>query len=570
MTSSAPPDGRTEAAAWLAEAETDGFSFVAREWAKAAAVQGAWFDADLAERMVRLWPKWFRHTEGRWGNKPFVLAFWQACIVRLLFGWKLPDGTRLYRKLILWIGRKNGKSEFVASLAIAFWLVDEEFGGQGYCIAANESQARIVLGKMQTMVRLSPPLAKNVTAAADSLFCERLLARFEALTGKAAGKHGLSASVISGDEIHEWPSAELYNTVHQSTSARDQPIELLCSTGGFKGRGYGWDVWQQCRAIEAGTRNAPDVLVAIFAADEADDWTQEATWRKACPNLGVSPTLRFLRDECEAAKDSPRLEADFRRYYLNQWVGVAKRWIPLDKWDAGAPDPTRWSRIAAEMAGRTCFGGLDLSSTEDLTALVWVFPPQADDERWTILPRIWVPGDNIEKRVRTARVPYDRWAKPGIGHNGGPPLEPQLIKTAGNTVDYDAIMAQVLADAEIFDVQILAVDRLFQGQQVGVKLQEDGINVNFFGQGYFSMSPASKHFERLALSARLDAGGHEVMRWSVENATYKQDDAGNIKPSKAKAAEKIDPVVALIMALGVAHTGDDGPSIYATERAPIV
>jgi phage terminase large subunit-like protein len=556
MTYSAPPAG-TETPTWLGEAADKEFGFVAREWAKASTVPGAWFDAELAERMVRLWPVWFRHTEGRWGNKPFNLAFWQACIVRLLFGWKMPDGTRLYRKLILWIGRKNGKSEFVASLAIAFWLVDEEFGGQGYCIAANESQARIVLGKMQTMVRLSPKLSKAATVSADALFCERLLARFEALTGKAAGKHGLSASVVSGDEIHEWSSSELYNTVHQSTSARDQPIELLCSTGGFKGRGYGWEVWQQCRAIEAGTRHAPDVLVAIFAADEADDWTKEETWRKACPNLGVSPTLRFLQDECAAAKDSPRLEADFRRYYLNQWVGVAKRWIPLDRWDAGAPDTTRWQRIAAEMAGRPCYGGLDLSSTEDLTALVWLFPPQEEGERWTILPRIWVPGDNIEKRVRTARVPYDRWAKPGVGHNGGPPLEPQLIKTEGNTVDYDAIREHVLADAGRYDVQMLAVDRLFQGQQVGVALAEAGLNVNFFGQGFLSMSPASKNFERLALSGQLDAGGHEVMRWGIENAAYKQDDAGNIKPSKAKAAEKIDMIVALIMAIGVAHMADD-------------
>lgn len=565
MTSSAQPAGpHTEAEAWLAEAEARGFAFVAREWAKSAAVPGAWYDAAVAERMVRLWPQWFRHTEGRWGNKPFVLAFWQACIVRLLFGWKLPDGTRLYRQLILWIGRKNGKSEFVAALALAFWLVDEEFGGQGYCIAANEDQAKIVLGKMQTMVGLSKPLQKYVTTQAESLFCERLLARFEALTGKAAGKHGLSASVICGDEIHEWPSSELYNTLHQSTSARDQPIELLCSTGGFKGRGYGWDVWQQCRSIENGSIEAPDVLVAIFAAGEDDDWTQEETWRKACPNLGISPTLRFLQDECKKAKDNPRLESDFRRYYLNQWVGVAKRWIPLDRWDAGAPDQERWHRIAAEMAGRRCYGGLDLSSTEDLTALVWIFPPEEEGERWVILPRIWVPGDNIDKRVRTARVPYDKWTAPGIGHNGGPPLSPPMTKTEGNTVDYRAIMAQVLEDAAAFDVQLLAIDRLFQGQQVGQDLLEEGLNVNFFGQGFLSMSPASKHFERLALSGQLDAGGHPVMRWGIENVQYRQDDAGNIKPSKAKASEKIDHIVALIMALGVAHLADEaeGPSVY--------
>ncbi|MCX5581334.1 terminase large subunit [Kaistia terrae] len=543
--------------AWVDDAA--GFSFVAREWDKSAAVSGAWFDAVLANRIVEQWPRWFRHTEGRWGGKPFVLTKWQACIVRLLFGWKLADGYRLYRRLLLWIARKNGKSEFLAALGLAFFLVDGEFGGQAYAFASSEAQARIVFEKAKTMVTLSPELMKEITPAADSLFVQSLRAKFVPLSGKAVGKHGLSASVILGDEMHEWRDGELMNTLHQSTSARDQPIELLASTAGLKGRGYGEVIFDESRRIERESRGEgaiADTLVVIFAAEPEDDWTDEQVWYKANPNLGVSPTLRFLREECAKAKDAPRLEADFRRYYLNQWIGTADRWIPLDKWDAGAPDKERWRKIEMEMLGRkrrACFGGLDLSSTSDLTALVWIFPPDGADTRWLILPRLWVPAASIELRARRDRVGYDAWAKSGA-----------IRETEGNSVDYATIRKQVIADAERFDVQNLAVDRLFQGHETAVTLAESGVPVEFFGQGFYSMSPAAKDFERLAISSQLDAGGHPCMRWQVDHVAYKQDDAGNIKPSKVRSSEKIDGVVALIMAIGVAFRPGDGPSVYET------
>jgi len=535
---------------WVAKAAADGIAFVEREWRKSAAIEGAWFDANLADAMVDMWPKWFRHTEGRWGGRPFHLTSWQAAIVRLLFGWKLSDGFRLYRRLILWIARKNGKSEFLASLTLAFFLVDGEFGGQAYTFASSEDQARIVFDKAKTMVSLSTALSAEISTQADSLYAPELRAKLVPLSGKPTGKHGLSASVISGDEIHEWRDGELLNTLHQSTSARDQPIELLASTAGLKGRGHGEVIFEECRKIEAGHLDAPDTLVVIFAADADDEWTDEKNWRKASPNLGVSPTLRFLQDECRKAKDSPRLEADFRRYYLNQWVGTAERWIPMARWDAGAPHKERWSRVEREMRGRRCFGGLDLSSTSDLTASIWIFPPIGDEKRYTVLPRLWVPADTIELRSRRDRVSYVEWEASGA-----------IRKTEGNSVDYAEIRRQVIEDAGMFDVQMLAVDRLFQGHETGVLLAENGIPVEFFGQGFLSMSQPSKDFERLVLAEQIDAGGHPAMRWQVDHVGYRQDDAGNIKPSKTRSSEKIDGVVALIMAIGVMFR-EGGPSVY--------
>ena len=541
-----------ERPAWVEVAVEAGFGFVGREWDKSARVACAWFDQALADRIVEMWPRWFKHTEGRWGGKPFLLTQWQAAIVRLLFGWKLGDGFRLYRRLLLWIARKNGKSEFLASLGLAFFLVDGEFGGQAYTFASSEAQARIVFDKAKTMVQLSPVLSKAITTQADSLFAPDIRAKMVPLSGKAVGKHGLSASVILGDEAHEWRDGQLLSTLHQSTSARDQPIELIASTAGLKGRGYGEALFDESRRIESGDVDAVDTLVVIFAADPEDDWRVEATWRKANPNLGVSPTLRFLQDEARAAKDSPRLESEFRRYYLNQWVGTAERWLPLERWDAGAPDKARWKRVEREMRGRRCFGGLDLSSTSDLTALVWLFPPEGEETRWTVLPRMWVPAENVELRARRDRVRYDEWARSGA-----------IFATDGNAVDYPTIRRQVLDDAEIFDVQTLAVDRLFQGHETGQMLADEGLPVTFFGQGFYSMSQPAKDFERLVLLGQIDAGGQPCLRWQIDHVTYVPDDAGNIKPSKKRSSEKIDGVVALIMAIGVATAGvEDTTSIY--------
>lgn len=543
---------------WVEACDADPvLAFVARHWHRAAAVPGAWFDAGLAEAIVAAWPTWFRHTEGRWAGKPFHLAPWQAAIVRLLIGWKTEDGFRLFRRLFLWIGRKNGKTEFLAALSVLFFVCDREMGGQAYAMARNENQAKLVFEKAKTMIRLSPVFAERVQAFKKSLFVPELWARFEVLSGNAEGKHGLSASVIAGDEMHEWKDGTLYTTLHQSIAARDQPIELYGSTAGFKGAGYGWTLWQECVSIAGGSLDDATALVVIFAAEPDDDWTDESVWRRANPNLGVSPKLEYLRAECAKAKDNPRLENDFKRYHLNQWTEQIVRWLSLVRWDACASDPAAWKSFADALRGRKCFGGLDLSSVADLTALVWVFPPIEAEERWKVLVRLWCPAESIALRARRDRVPYDLWAQAGA-----------IRETDGNVVDYGAIEGQVKADAEIFDVQGLAIDR-WNATGTAIRLADDGCNVVMFGQGYASMSAPSKEWERLVVAGLLDHGGHPVLRWMVGHVAIKTDDAGNIKPTKERSADRIDGVVAGIMGLGLAIGQEPDMDIDAFLEAPV-
>jgi phage terminase large subunit-like protein len=372
----------------------DSYPWATRAWDVAAATPGNWFDAALADKVIRIWPTWFCHTEGRWAGKPFILALWQEIIVRLLVGWRNAEGFRHFRRMILWVARKNGKSEFMAALALLFFVCDGEMGGQAYNFARNEKQANVIFKKAKAMIAKSPALRECLKATKRTIFHAELNALWELLAGNAEGKHGLSASVIVGDEAHECADDSMYTTLHQSTAARDQPIELIGSTAGHKNRGWGWALWEECRAVLEGRLLQPETLVVVFAAAADAKIDDEKAWIAANPNLGISPKLEYLRAECAKAKDNPRLENNFRRYHLNQWTDQVTRWIPLVKWDACVVDTEAWKTLRAKLQGRSCYGALDLSSVRDVTALVWLFPPIEGEEKWTVVCRFFVPEDH--------------------------------------------------------------------------------------------------------------------------------------------------------------------------------
>lgn len=555
-----------------------------------------WYDEASAHAAVAFFADHLRLTEGEWAGRPFALSPWQENdIIRPLFGWKRADGTRRYRRCIVWVPRKNGKTELAAGVALIALMGDGEFGGQVYSMAAKENQARLVFAKATLMAQMSETLSLALECMKTSIFCPELMASFKPLAGLPRGTHGFSMSGLIGDEVHEWADDRLYTFVHQSSAARRQPLEFLISTFGEK-RGYGWELWQQCEKILDGTIDEPDTLVVVYAADPDDDWTDPAVWAKANPNYPVSPKHEYLDAECRRARELPRLENDFKRYHLNIWTEQDVRWLPMDKWDAcgfpgplpedaaaasalpspeGAPDGDappprsgkrkrltrpvndRWRALHEGLEGRFATGGIDLSMTTDLTAYVLLFPPVGADGRlddnglWTCLPRFFVPKERMAERVRRDRVPYDEWEAAGA-----------LIATPGNVVDYSYMKACIHTDAERFKLGKIAIDR-FNATQVAVELNADGLEADFFGQGFLSMSPPAKQLERLVLERKLDHGGHPVLRWCAQNVALETDAAGNIKPSKAKSTERIDGIVALVEALGVAMSREiEAPSVY--------
>ncbi len=549
--------------AWITQAADEyGYAWARLAWQRAAKVPGAWFDAGKADAAVAMWPQIFRLTEDRFAGKPFHLVFWQEVIVRLLVGWKAPveivdDETgkatvahaRLFRRLMLWVPRKNGKSEFLAALSLLFFALDGAFGGQGYSFASTEKQARTVFNKMKAMVGWSPQLAKAMKTYKDTIWLQENQSRFEVLTGKVEGKHGLSPTVITGDEMHEWRSTTIADTLRQGTGARLQPIELYASTAGRKSDVTGWGLWEETLAILDGRTEDPGTLAVVFAVDAEADWQDEALWARANPSLGRSPTMAFLRREASLAKDNPRKEATFRSYHLNQWVDASVRWLNLAKWDGCKGG--RWQDFPKELAGRRCLGALDVSSTQDVTALLFLFPPEDGETDYRLVCRFWVPEASIERRVKNDRVPYDRWRDAGA-----------METMPGDYVDQAYVQKAVHEALALYDVQRIGFDP-WNARKLYTDLVADGVDSELLmemRQGIRTLGEPSRHFEGLVYAGKLDHGGHPVLRWMAGNTEVRFDENLNFMPSKNTSAEKIDGIVAAVMATGLAMDGvpDDG------------
>jgi phage terminase large subunit-like protein len=531
-----------------------------------------WYDENAADKAVAFFANYLVFSEGQWAGQPFILESWQEHdIVRRLFGWKRADATRRYRRAYVWIARKNGKTELAAGISLLVLLGDAEPGGQVFSIAAEKDQAALVFNKAVNMISRSAGLGQLLETYKESIYCSQLNASFRPLSGKPGGKHGLSMSGLIGDEIHEWRNGDLYTFVHDSAAARRQPLEFLISTAGVKGS-HGEEVWDECQGRLNGDIDDPETLVVVYAPDPDDDWTKPETWAKANPNLGVSLKLEEMEAACKQARQIPRIENDFRRYRLNQWTDQAVRWLPMDAvdddgrrfgWDH-CKGEIPWKDLEAHLRFKTCFGGLDLSSTQDLSALVWWFPIQEGLNVPACLARFYKPRDLIKVHGQRDKLPYERWVKEGA-----------LTATPGNVVDYAFIQAQIYRDAEQFKIAYqgaanrerdqggLAIDR-FNATETAVKLEQEGIPVVLFGQGFLSLSAPSKELERLVVANGFHHGDHPLLRRHAQAVAIETDSAGNIKPSKSVSTQRIDGIAGLVNALGISARGAErpAPSIY--------
>jgi len=525
-----------------------------------------WFDEAAADKAVAFFANHLCFTKGEWSGRPFRLEDWQANqIVRPLFGWKRgDDNTRRYRRCFVWVPRKNGKTELAAGIALLALIGDAEDGGEVYAIASHEDQAKIVFNQASAMVTKSVQLAEHLVPFKTSIYCPSLNAAFKPLSGKAEGKHGLNASGLIGDEVHEWKDGDLYQFVHDSESARRQPLEFLISTAGKKGT-YGEELWDESVKIADGTIDEPTTLVVIYAADPEDDWQAESTWFKANPNLGVSKKLEAMRIDARRALLSPRLENHFKNYHLDIWTEQAVRWLPIDSVDDEGRrfgwnhciGPASWRELEDLLEGKICFGGLDLSSTTDLSALAWWFPVQDGLDIPAVIARFFKPADLVKAHARRDRLPYDKWVAEGA-----------IFATPGNVIDYAFIRAQIYRDAECFRIAHIdnhmrqpheggiAIDR-WNATETAVKLEQEGLPVVKFGQGYASMSAPAKELERLVLCNGFHHGGHPVLKRHAQVVAVEQDPADNLKPAKNKSTERIDGIVATVMAIGIAIAGGE-------------
>ncbi len=429
--------------------------------------------------------------------------------------------------------RKNGKTELAAALAIDGLLFDGEQGGEIYSAAADKDQAGLVFNVAAQMIRNDPQLS----AACEILDSQKRIVHrksgsfYRAISAEAYSKHGFNASRVIYDELHAAPNRELWDVLTSSTGARAQPLVMAISTAGYDRHSILWELYSHAVKVRERPDLDPTFLPIIYEAPIDAVWTDRKVWRKANPALGDFRSDEEMTIACQRAQEIPAQENTFRRLYLNQWTEQASRWLPVTAWDAcrADVDPT-W------VEGRRCYVGLDLSSTTDITALVAVFPD--DVGGFHVLARYFVPAERIRERAHRDRVPYDQWVRDG-----------RIIATPGNVVDYEAVRAELRAWDDAYDLREIAFDPWNATDLVTRLEEQDGFTCVKLRQGFPTLSAPSKALEAAILGKTLHHDGDPVLRWMVSNVSVDQDAAGNIKPSKKASTEKIDGVVALVMAL---------------------
>lgn len=490
------------------------------------------------------------HTKGTWAGKPFELIDWQEQIIRDLFGTLKPNGYRQFNTAYIEIPKKQGKSELAAAVALLLTCGDGEERAEVYGCAADRQQAAIVFDVAADMVRMCPAFSKRVKILASQ---KRLIytptnSFYQVLSAEAYSKHGFNIHGVVFDELHTQPNRKLFDVMTKgSGDARMQPLYFLITTAGTDTHSICYETHQKAKDIIEGRKIDPTFYPVIYGADESDDWTDPKVWKKANPSLDITVGIDKVKAACDSAKQNPGEENAFRQLRLNQWVKQAVRWMPMDKWDKCA-----FSVDDDELEGRVCYGGLDLSSTTDITAFVLVFPPLDEDDKYIILPYFWIPEDNLTLRVNRDHVPYDVWERQGY-----------LQTTEGNVVHYGFIEKFIEKLGERFNIREIAFDRWGAVQMVQ-NLEGMGFTVVPFGQGFKDMSPPTKELMKLVLEQKIAHGGHPVLRWNMDNIYIRTDPAGNIKADKEKSTEKIDGAVATIMALdrAIRCGNDHGASVY--------
>lgn len=503
-----------------------------------------YFDTEAAEHAISFFA-FLRHSKGEWAGRPLTLEPWEQFIAANLFGWRRQaDGLRRFRVGYVAVPRKNGKSTLLAGIGVYLTIADGEPGAEVYSAATTRDQARIVFDEAVKMRNASPALASRLRAFRNALYAPASTSRFMALASEDNKLDGLNPHGVIVDELHAHPSRALWDVLDTGTGARRQPLMLAITTAGSDPRSF-------CRVqhdygLKILDRIFDDETFFVFVTeiDEGADWQAEAEWYKANPNLGISVKIDDLRRKAaRAAKDPTALNA-FLRLHLNVWTRAETRAILPEVWKScagvtGPHDPIEVRALWLEqMTGLECFGGLDLATTVDIAAWVLHFPKSAQNPFARLLPFFFVPEATIAERSKRDRVPYDVWARQGF-----------VIPTPGNVIDYSFIRQTINAHKSKYAILDVGFDPYNATQLVG-QLAEDGVKTTEVRQGYLSLTAPTKEFLRRVLSGTLAHGDNPVLAWMADNLVTSQDPAGNLKPDKEKAREKIDGIVATILAIG--------------------
>lgn len=503
-----------------------------------------WFDEVEATISINFFAL-LRHTKGEWAKQPIILEPWQAFIIGSVFGWKLRDGTRRFRTAYNEIPRKNGKSTIAAGVALRLAFFDDEAGAEVYCAATKRDQAKIVFDEAVKMVNKSKlrnrlqPLTRNISEASSG-------SKVEPLGADADTLDGLNPSGFILDELHAHKTRAVVDVMETATGARRQPLAFEITTAGQNRESVCWEHHDYSVKVLEGLVADDSWFAYVATIDDGDDWRAETAWQKANPNYGKSVKRSYLENKAKKAAEIPTSLNAFLQKNLNVWVHGAVRWILPDAWRACRP-----RRDKLSLRGLSCFGALDLGKVNDLSAFVLAFPEGADLD---VLVWFWMPEKFVSIRSKRDRVPYEEWVRQGL-----------IEATPGDVTDYNVIRARIKQFASEYQIKEIDFDP-WQATQLALDLQDDGATVVECRQGFASMSGPTKELERLIYAGALRHGSNPVLDWMSSNVVVRKDPAENIKIDKARSRERVDGMVALVMAVRAWIMNRDEPqkppSIY--------
>lgn len=509
------------------------------------------FDADKAERVCKF-VELFPHVKGRWAAgaaKPIRLEDWQCFLTCSLYGWvNKVTGARRFRKGRLYCARKQGKSSWAAPVGLYMLAADGEPGAEVYSGATTEKQAWEVFGPAKQMAQKMPAFLSKfgVTVNAKSLIRIADMAKFEPVIGKPGDGSSPHCSII--DEYHEHPTDDALATMETGMGAREQPLSLVISTAGDNLAGPCREDWLECQKILEGVIEDERTFCLIYCSDPEIDWTSETALRQANPNYDVSVSGEFLQAQLKEAINNPRKQGHFKTKHLNIWVQARDAYINMQRWAECRSELT-----LSDMRGKRCWMGLDLASKVDIAALELLF--ELDGGRYARFGRYYLPEETVELAENQH---YRKWRDTGL-----------LTVTDGNIIDFGVIRDDVVRLASDFGVSAVGYDP-HQATMLVTQLQDEGVPVVEFRPTVLNFSEPMKQVDALVRDRKLLHDGDEVMTWAMSNVVAKLDAKDNVYPRKEREENKIDPFVALCMAMGLAIRADDsGPDLSDFFRNPV-
>lgn len=517
--------------------------------------RGLVWNLDEANKALRFYSNALKLNGGDFEGKPFELLPWQKFVVGSLFGWQVADGYRRFRVAYVETAKGSGKSPLAAGIGMKGLVADNEPRAEIYSAATKKDQAMILFRDAVAMRDQSPELSKRLQKSGTGERCWNLSymaqgAFFRPISSDD-GQSGPRPHIGLIDELHEHKTNTVVEMMRAGTKSRRQAMIFMITNAGHNRMGPCWGYHEYGAKVAAGEVEDDAFFPFVCGLDESDDpFADETCWPKANPSLQDAdlPGMKYIREQVVEAKGMPSKEAIVRRLNFCQWTDAESPWISGEVW-RGAQRDFDWQ----DLRGRRAVAGLDLSSTTDLTGMVFLVEPIEAGEPWLLVPFAWLPDVELQRKADVDRVPYIQWRAEGY-----------LDTTPGRAISKRVILQKLSAMCDFFEIIAVGYDR-WRIEDLMAMAADDGISLPEMkpvGQGYKDFSPALETFERMLLNGEIAHPGHKVLDWCMSNAVIEQDGAENRKLSKEKATGRIDLAVAAVMAAGLINAAGAGEKSF--------